>query len=528
MGDSSRRARFLVTVLLLGACGGSDSWVAPAAEAPVDGEFPATVGPRGGVLVGADGTGFEGVRLELPEGALGAATALDLVGTLTDVPPSSETSRFVGVHVGFSPDGLALAKPARLRVPLSTSVVSDHDQTPADCKVWLRTADGWEQVQPIDSDESSVTIEVTTLRTAAAGIVLKSPRPLPTAPFPIDCVPGQGICVQEMGGALKSGAAPHTLSDVVDGKFFYLRQTGTGRHSVVEHDSAAGAAVRESQSHGGVPTGAIEVPPQRLSRAPDGSVWAAIGGFGAVQFPFPGLPTSFPDPKPVRTFHVVHDGVGTLRRIGVHTTTVKATATSQQKVRHNAALVQGTFFSEGPSHTLLPSLTPARLVVARADADPRVFGLAVGTPFIVGVPPQGFLLPPATGFAELLINANHANDCLAMSPTGAAVAFSDGAGKVTVRRDGLNVSTHAIGVDLAELEFDTGGVLYAFTRTRAEVYRLDPATGGFQSISLSSAAPDSAEYRARIPQAIRRLPGAGMLVVVGATSPTVIRLVPAP
>lgn len=508
----------LVGVIAVSGCGGGDSGTSPApADGPVDGVFPATVGPRGGALVGADGSGFEGVRLELPEGALAAGTQLDLVGSLTDVPLPSDGSRFVGVHVGFSTDGLALAKPARLRVPLSPAVVDDFDQTPADCKVWLRTADSWEQVQPVESDETSVTIELTSLRTAAAGIVLKAPRPLPTEPFPIDCVPGQGLCVRETGGALEAGAQPQTLSDVVDGKFHYLRQVGTSSFTVVEHDSDTGATTRQSQAIGGAPSGAVDVFRQRVSRAPDGSVWAGIGGFGAVQFTFTGLPTAFL--RTARVHHVVHHDDGTQRRVAV------------SSARRNLdGIVRNVYsvFVQDVAGRMAPNpvgggLVPTSTIRATGDtvvalgADQRLLGFLDTTPFTVTAPPSfEHAQPPHTAFEG-------GGDCLATGP-GGVIAWCSSKGSIAVAPGG----GATIGFSPTEVEVDSNGIVYAFLRTRAEVYRFDPKTDGLQTIVLSTAERTTPEYRDRIPQAIRRLPGGALLVVVGTRAPSVIQITPSP
>lgn len=385
---------------------------------------------------------------------------------------------------------------------------------------FFRAGDGWQQLEPVEHDEDSVTVEVTSLRTAAAGIVLRVSSPS-SSPFSATCVPGSGTCIEEVGGALRAGAAPQTLSDVVDGRFFYLRQSAASQLTLVEHDLAAGKSVRESQALEGAPTGAIELFAQHVSPAPDGTVWAAIGGFGTVQFAFPGAPTRFADGQLVgRTRYVAHNSAGLQRRLGVRTTTQTV---SGQKLTIHAPTLTGVGVGVSTAAPKTSSL-PLTFAVAPFVSDGRILLHLLGAPYLVDGSTLAF-----TSAAAFPFPTGH-NDCVAVTPSVSAWATSSPTGKVQITSAAGTVKTFDAAVDLSELEFTSDGVLWGFSRVRAEVFRFDPDTGGLRTISLTDAAPDTAAYRARVPQAIRRLstPAGALLVVVGDAEPRALRLVPSP
>jgi hypothetical protein len=69
------------------------------------------------VLVGAAGTAFAGVRVEIPPGALGAPTEITLakVDSATPLPP---TAVGCGPMFALAPSGLRLAQPASVTFAL--------------------------------------------------------------------------------------------------------------------------------------------------------------------------------------------------------------------------------------------------------------------------------------------------------------------------------------------------------------------------------------------------------------------------
>ena len=97
----ARMLRRLVVLCFLAGCG------APA-PAPVTGNFPLEVGPAGGVIEGAAGTELEGLKLEIPAGALSNAVTIDAAFT-DEEPELGPGSNFVG------PSFQSVAPPKRAR-----------------------------------------------------------------------------------------------------------------------------------------------------------------------------------------------------------------------------------------------------------------------------------------------------------------------------------------------------------------------------------------------------------------------------
>jgi len=130
-----------------------------------------TIGPQGGVLVGAAGTAFAGVRVEIPPGALGAPTEITLA-KVDSATPLPATAVGCGPMFALAPSGLRLAQPASVTLPYDPVVVGDQFRFEDEVKVWVARTDasGWTQRLQTDSTASSVTIELDTLTTVGAGV----------------------------------------------------------------------------------------------------------------------------------------------------------------------------------------------------------------------------------------------------------------------------------------------------------------------------------------------------------------------
>jgi hypothetical protein len=129
----------------------------------------ATIGPDGGDLVGQAGTAFAGVKLHFPAGALADPTDIE-VHTLHDDKPLPAGSVACGPLFEIAPVGLALAKPATLTLPFSESAVTDNNRFADEVKVWWLGEQGWGQRQQVDSQEGSVTVEISKLSGGGAGV----------------------------------------------------------------------------------------------------------------------------------------------------------------------------------------------------------------------------------------------------------------------------------------------------------------------------------------------------------------------
>ena len=73
------------------------------------------MGPSGGIIEGAPGTELDGVRLEIPAGALTGSVTIDAVFT-DEEPELGPGARFVGPSFEFSPRGQSFAKPVKADV----------------------------------------------------------------------------------------------------------------------------------------------------------------------------------------------------------------------------------------------------------------------------------------------------------------------------------------------------------------------------------------------------------------------------
>lgn len=129
----------------------------------------ALIGPKGGELVGKDGTPFAGVKLVIPEGALQDPTDISIT-QLRDAEPLPKNSVACGPMFELQPLGLELAKPATLTLPFSQSAVNDNDRFEDEVKVWWLGDEGWGQREQTDSSEGEVTVQIAALRGGGAGV----------------------------------------------------------------------------------------------------------------------------------------------------------------------------------------------------------------------------------------------------------------------------------------------------------------------------------------------------------------------
>jgi hypothetical protein len=129
----------------------------------------ATLGPRGGELVGAKGSALEGVKLTIPAGALASDTRIEIKLAIDDasLPP---TAVRCGPQVEIGPAGTQLAVAAQVTLPFDENIVAANERFDDEVKVWVREGDHWGQKDQVNSVPGSVTIELSTLDTVAAGV----------------------------------------------------------------------------------------------------------------------------------------------------------------------------------------------------------------------------------------------------------------------------------------------------------------------------------------------------------------------
>ncbi len=140
----------------------------PAASPPND-TLRATIGPQGGEIVGAKGSALEGVKLTIPAGALASDTRIE-IKPATDDTPLPATAVSCGPQVEIGPAGTQLAVAAQLTLPFDENIVAANERFDDEVKVWVREGDHWGQKEQVDSAQGSVTIELSSFDTVAAGV----------------------------------------------------------------------------------------------------------------------------------------------------------------------------------------------------------------------------------------------------------------------------------------------------------------------------------------------------------------------
>jgi hypothetical protein len=155
--------------MLLGTaagCGGVEATGEPATSGSLHG----TIGAEGGELTGEAGTPLAGVHLVIPPGALAARTEID-IHPATSATPLPATAVECGPMFAIEPAGLALAAPATLTLPYDESVISEQNRFGDEVKMWVKNGTAaWGQRQQIDSDASTVTIQMDALELVAPGV----------------------------------------------------------------------------------------------------------------------------------------------------------------------------------------------------------------------------------------------------------------------------------------------------------------------------------------------------------------------
>ena len=131
----------------------------------------ATIGPEGGVLEGAAGTQLEGVRVDIPEGALAETATLTVTPTSIDDNPLPAGA--FGIGAWFEIEGATLALPARVTVPYDPERLQDFDLDPAGVKVWRLAGQQWNLATIVDVSETDVTAEMDQLSTIGPGVEIE-------------------------------------------------------------------------------------------------------------------------------------------------------------------------------------------------------------------------------------------------------------------------------------------------------------------------------------------------------------------
>ena len=470
--------------------------------------FPAMVGAEGAIVSGVAGSELEGVELTVPRGALENTITID-ARIIADEPVLSAVGSAVGPTVLITPEGQALAQPATLSLPIFPSKVADLEQTPADCRGWLRLGDAWSQVPRTGGDDAHVAVAMSTLGAGAAGAVLKAPSTSVAAGPP--CVDPSGFCVTPLAEGLAQTSSRY--SAISSGGKLYAwkaRTTATGIAGVVtEYDVAKGAGTRASIELE-LPSGTLAGPvlsdaAQRVALAGDDTVWVPLPG-GVAHLSFTAKGSFFAETtKDTRTAAVVFTGDGVRHRVRL--------------TGNKAGTVPTALSVSSTSGATEPPPTEFDAVNGPWQSDHLpVFGLksTLAYAFPAGKNRLGQLAPPKT-VADLPVPSAltaaerevNPPDELTFSANGELMAVSltrsDTAGRSLwiQSRDG-SISRGIAGLgNLNALEFTGDGILWAASAGAALVFRIDPVKGSVVKVPLTDAAFGTAEYKAKLPVALR-------------------------
>jgi hypothetical protein len=152
-----------------GSGGGTEDTGKPATgEAAV---LKGTIGPNGGQLVGQVGSALEGVKLDIPQGALSENTEIEIrPASASGSVPLPKTAVECGPEFEISPPGLTLAQPASITLPFDETTVSNNFRFDDEVKAWVLDGDKWSQRLQTDSSAGSVVIALDKFSTISAGV----------------------------------------------------------------------------------------------------------------------------------------------------------------------------------------------------------------------------------------------------------------------------------------------------------------------------------------------------------------------
>lgn len=250
-----------------------------------------TVGPAGGTLTVGEGDPLEGVVIEVPAGALRDTVTLRIVPTEDDTPLPPEGVR-VGPQLALEPADLKLEAPVRITFPFAHDEWAQQATPAAKCRVWQRTDEGWEAHLAVTSGEETITIETTSTRPAAPG-VLRISKVSTCVMFPQLCaLPGActsatGFCLEKLANPTPPPSASSSM-EFMRGRLLYQHKVDATTQTLVEHAYPNGPA-RQS--------GPLTLPSfvfaRGLASTADGALWGGFFSAGNIKLPMGAAPLRF-------------------------------------------------------------------------------------------------------------------------------------------------------------------------------------------------------------------------------------------
>jgi ZU5 domain len=202
------RATHLAVLVLAvsAACGGGGGDPQPIQD------MQATIGPQGGELAGAKGSALEGVKLVVPAGALASDTRIEIKAASSDVALPAGVA-VVGKQFEISPAGMQLAVPAQLTLPVDASQVDANFRSAQDVIVLVQDGGEWARREQIDGGDGNVTVEISSLAIAEAGV--NPPKPDDVVRFDLHPNPKFLNCFSRFPG--DANRAPSVQATIVRG-----------------------------------------------------------------------------------------------------------------------------------------------------------------------------------------------------------------------------------------------------------------------------------------------------------------------
>ncbi len=256
----------------------------------------------------------------IPPGALAEDTLIVVrpVSVPTALPVLGEQC---GQSFEVDGGGASLSAPIEITLPVDPTIVDLYGQVADDVRVWALDGEEWESLDPLGTDEGSVTFEVDRFTAAAAGVRrLTFPICVPsttlgcgtTTPTPGPACAGPAFCTT----VLSPGPVPESgVRMVTDGtNLFYTTRPATNQVAVVRRTLTGSSST----------TPAFTTPSttrRNLAVVDNPSeMWLGIGIGGNVRFVFGGAaPTAFDTDSEGFGAAVFRDGMLRLSRAGFST-----------------------------------------------------------------------------------------------------------------------------------------------------------------------------------------------------------------
>ncbi len=129
----------------------------------------ATIGPKGGELVGAKGSALDGVKLTIPAGALASDTRIEISPSAQEMALPSSVVRS-GPQFAIGPAGTRLALPAQVTLPFDEDIATANDRFDDEVDVWVREGGQFAQRKQVEGTPGSVTVDLSSLDLVSAGL----------------------------------------------------------------------------------------------------------------------------------------------------------------------------------------------------------------------------------------------------------------------------------------------------------------------------------------------------------------------